>query len=136
MYSWQIVTLEVPLPYELREQILRTILHHHELLSGKGYPLGLSGDEISMEMRLTTVADMFDAMASDIRPHRPKMGRPATLALLRKRHLVERQDVDASVVEALEAIPDAELDDLGTATLDVESCHHTMVAHAPRYLAA
>lgn len=42
---------------------------HHERLDGAGYPLGLKGDEICLEARILTVADVFDALSAD-RPYR------------------------------------------------------------------
>lgn len=42
---------------------------HHERLDGKGYPYGLRSDEISLETRILTVADIFDALSAD-RPYR------------------------------------------------------------------
>jgi HD-GYP domain-containing protein (c-di-GMP phosphodiesterase class II) len=45
------------------------IRHHHEWLNGEGYPDHLKGDEISLEARILSVADAFDAMRTD-RPHR------------------------------------------------------------------
>ncbi|MGB2696177.1 MAG: HD domain-containing phosphohydrolase [Dehalococcoidia bacterium] len=46
------------------------IVHaHHERFDGKGYPRGLSGDEIPLGARIFTVCDAFDAMTSD-RPYR------------------------------------------------------------------
>ncbi|MAA71119.1 MAG: phosphohydrolase [Bermanella sp.] len=38
---------------------------HHERLDGKGYPLGLKGDEISKEARMASVADIYDAITAD-----------------------------------------------------------------------
>ena len=35
---------------------------HHEKFNGKGYPLGIVGDNISIEGRITAVADVFDAL--------------------------------------------------------------------------
>lgn len=43
---------------------------HHERLDGKGYPAGLSGDEISLETRILSTADVFDALTA-ARPYRP-----------------------------------------------------------------
>jgi len=40
-------------------------LEHHEKWNGKGYPQGLKGAEISIEGRITAVADVFDALGSD-----------------------------------------------------------------------
>nr|WP_275856303.1 HD domain-containing phosphohydrolase [Sulfurimonas sp. MAG313] len=38
---------------------------HHEKWNGKGYPLGIKGDEIHIFGRITAVADVFDALGSD-----------------------------------------------------------------------
>lgn len=37
---------------------------HHERLDGKGYPDGLKGDQIPLEVRIITIADAFDSMTS------------------------------------------------------------------------
>jgi HD-GYP domain-containing protein (c-di-GMP phosphodiesterase class II) len=51
---------------------------HHERLDGKGYPRGLKGDEIALETRIITTADIFDALTAE-RPYRAAM--PVTTAL-------------------------------------------------------
>jgi diguanylate cyclase (GGDEF)-like protein len=38
---------------------------HHERPDGTGYPLGLSGDDVSLEARILAVADSYEAMTSD-----------------------------------------------------------------------
>lgn len=48
------------------------IEQHHEREDGKGYPLGLEGREISIEAKIISVADAFDAMTSD-RPYRKSL---------------------------------------------------------------
>jgi putative nucleotidyltransferase with HDIG domain len=40
------------------------IRHHHERYDGRGYPDGISGDQIPLEARILAVADAFDAMTS------------------------------------------------------------------------
>ena len=40
------------------------ILHHHERLDGRGYPMGLVADEIPEFARIIAVADAFDSMTS------------------------------------------------------------------------
>ena len=40
------------------------ILHHHERYDGKGYPVGLKGDDIPLGSRILAVADSLDAMTS------------------------------------------------------------------------
>lgn len=47
-------------------------LTHHEHYDGSGYPLGLAGEEIPLEGRITAVADVFDALLSE-RAYRPAM---------------------------------------------------------------
>lgn len=49
------------------------ILQHHERLDGSGYPQGLAGDNILLEARILSVADVVEAMASH-RPYRLALG--------------------------------------------------------------
>lgn len=39
--------------------------YHHGRWDGKGYPLGLSGENIPLSARIMTVADVFDALYSE-----------------------------------------------------------------------
>jgi putative two-component system response regulator len=57
---------------------LAIVRSHHERLDGKGFPDGLRGDEIPLEVRVVTVADSFDAMTS-VRPYRPALSVPKAL---------------------------------------------------------
>lgn len=50
------------------------VLMHHETPNGKGYPLGLKGDQIPEDARIVGVCDAFDAMTS-ARPYRKGMPR-------------------------------------------------------------
>src|SRR5215203_7551042 len=43
--------------------------HHHERIDGRGYPDGLTGDQISIGAKIVSLADSFDAMTTD-RPYR------------------------------------------------------------------
>ena len=52
--------------------LARVAAAHHERLDGKGYPRGLSGDEIALETRIITTADIFDALTAK-RPYRSAM---------------------------------------------------------------
>ncbi len=46
---------------------------HHERRDGQGYPRGLRGDEIPLEVAIVAVADAYDAMTTD-RPYRAPLG--------------------------------------------------------------
>lgn len=52
---------------------------HHERMDGSGYPRGLKGEEIMLEARIVSVADVVEAMSSH-RPYRPGLGLEAALA--------------------------------------------------------
>ena len=55
--------------------------HHHECVDGSGYPLGLSGDAVSLEGRIVAVADVFDALTSN-RPYKKAWTNDEALAFL------------------------------------------------------
>lgn len=43
---------------------LDIVRHHHEKLTGRGYPDGLGGDAVSEWARMSTIADIFDALTT------------------------------------------------------------------------
>ncbi len=49
--------------------VMNAVLMHQEKFDGSGYPLGISGDAISLLARIITVADVYDALTSN-RPYR------------------------------------------------------------------
>lgn len=57
------------------------ITQHHEKLDGSGYPHGLQGDEILLEARILTVADMVEAISSH-RPYRAALGIDIALEII------------------------------------------------------
>jgi HD-GYP domain-containing protein (c-di-GMP phosphodiesterase class II) len=46
------------------DEALAGIMHHHERIDGRGYPMGLTGEEIPEFARVLAVADAFDSMTS------------------------------------------------------------------------
>ena len=70
---------------------------HHEMVNGKGYPHGLTGDQIPLQAKIVSVADTFDAMTID-RPY--SKGMELAPALERLRSFVGTR-YEADVVEAL-----------------------------------
>ncbi len=59
------------------------ILKHHERWDGKGYPLGLAGEDIPVECRILAIVDAYDAMTND-RPYRKAMPAEESVAELKK----------------------------------------------------
>ncbi len=66
---------------QLPEVVINIILYHHERYDGKGYPLGLKGNDIPIEARIVTVADTYDALTSD-RPYREKVDNKKAIEFL------------------------------------------------------
>lgn len=62
--------------------IAELILRHQEWWNGKGYPLGLVGDQIPLECRILAIADAYDTMTSE-RPYRPALSHDAAMKELR-----------------------------------------------------
>lgn len=78
------------------------VRYHHERWDGKGFPKGLSGDEIPLEARILACADSFDAMTTD-RPYKEKMDlETARQELLR----CSGTQFDPKVVEAMMKVVD------------------------------
>ena len=59
----------------------RIALTHHERWDGSGYPLGLAGENIPLEGRITAVADVFDALSAK-RVYKPAFPLPKCLGIL------------------------------------------------------
>lgn len=57
--------------------------YHHETLDGSGYVLGLQGEEIPIEARITSVADIFDALTSS-RSYKAAWSNHEAFAMLQK----------------------------------------------------
>lgn len=87
-------TLDLPWP------VADMVYQHHEYLDGSGYPCGLQGDEIMLEARIMTVADIVESMSSP-RPYRASLGLHAALTEIRR---MRGQKLDPAVVDACLAL--------------------------------
>jgi putative two-component system response regulator len=97
-------------PLNSLQNCLDIIRHHHEKLNGSGYPDGLMGDEISIEARITAVADIFDALYSK-RPYRDKLPMVKVRQILTEE--AQRGCLDQTIVDALfQLIDTKQLDDI------------------------
>ena len=43
---------------------------HHETLDGKGYPKGLTGDQMSVQAKMMAIADIYEALTASDRPYK------------------------------------------------------------------
>jgi hypothetical protein len=85
-------------------EALNGIMHHHERIDGRGYPMGLAGHEIPEFARVIAVADAFDSMTST-RSYRE--AKSMDLAIDELRHGAGSQ-FDPLIVEAFIAALDVE----------------------------
>ncbi len=70
---------------------------HHEKLDGSGYYHGWTGDRLTLEMRIVTVADIFDALTAR-RPYRDAMPLEHAFKIMQKD---AGRAIDATCLEAL-----------------------------------
>jgi len=81
----------------ISHEIISNVEAHHERYDGKGYPRGLSGEQIPLGARIIAVADMYDALTSE-RPYRLALTSAEALEELQKGAGIQ---FDPAVVEAL-----------------------------------
>ena len=82
-------------------------LHHHERLDGSGYPHGIKGDKLSLEVRILAVCDVVEAMGS-YRPYRPARIRKEVLREIKSGRGTK---YDASIVDVvLQIVENGEFD--------------------------
>ncbi len=68
-------------PIQILKNALPIVRNHHERMDGKGYPDGISGENLSCVVHICIVADAFDAMTSN-RPYRNALDKKAIFAEL------------------------------------------------------
>ncbi|MDB5762621.1 MAG: metal dependent phosphohydrolase [Herminiimonas sp.] len=57
---------------------------HHERMDGKGYPRGLTRDQMSVQARIMGIADIFEALTAKDRPYKPGKTLSESLSILAK----------------------------------------------------
>jgi len=73
--------LNIPWTEEL-SRIAEIVRGHHEKLDGSGYPDGVTGESLSLETRIMTVCDIFDALTASDRPYKKAMPTEKALQIL------------------------------------------------------
>ena len=70
-------------PIHMLHDILPFILYHHERWDGKGYPMGLKGEEIPIGARIISIADTWQALISN-RPYRKAFASKEALEIMKE----------------------------------------------------
>jgi putative two-component system response regulator len=94
--------VKIVTPLESVRAVIPLIRWHHERPNGTGYPDGLSGAEIPFLVRILSVADVYDALASE-RPYRGILPHATCLDILQQD--AARGDLDAELVKAFCQLP-------------------------------
>ena len=81
-------------PIRFLRNLCDIVRHHHEKLDGSGYPDGLKGDQISILVRITTIADIYDALTTD-RPYRRRYSFEEACRILRDM----KNQIDQNIVD-------------------------------------
>ena len=92
------------------EQIALFVLYHHERVDGKGYPAGLSGEDIPMGARIVAVVDAFDAMTSS-RVYRQALEIGEAISRLRDSAGTQ---FDAGVVELFSSVVESDFEEVAS----------------------
>jgi putative nucleotidyltransferase with HDIG domain len=84
-------------PQDMRDVPLMAA-QHHERMDGKGYPLGLGGDQIHVGARIVAAADVFDALTAP-RYYKPAYPIAKTMEIMRS---MTGEHLDPAVFAAVE----------------------------------
>ncbi|GAA5787085.1 HD domain-containing phosphohydrolase [Chitiniphilus shinanonensis] len=99
---------------------------HHERMDGRGYPRGLTRDQMSVPARVMGIADVFEALTARDRPYKPGMQLSQALTILAR--MAREQHVDIDLFEvfvrervwldyAREFLPPEQIDEVDEAAL-------------------
>jgi HD-GYP domain-containing protein (c-di-GMP phosphodiesterase class II) len=87
---------QLPFPRKMRH-IADYASAHHEKIDGTGYPLGLKGDQLSLQSRIIAIADIFEALTAKDRPY--KKGKSLAEALEIMDAMAKDNHIDADLYE-------------------------------------
>jgi putative nucleotidyltransferase with HDIG domain len=103
--EWTVVKRHPAISQQILERIpsfapIATIAgRHHERLNGTGYPLGLKSDQLSLDDRIVSMADVYGTLSEE-RPYRPALPAEKVISIITSN---APQELDADCLEALVA---------------------------------
>lgn len=87
---------KLPFPKKIKN-VPQIAAAHHEKISGKGYPLGLKGDQIGLQARIMALADVFEALTAHDRPYKKAKRMTEVVKILES--CVKFEELDGDVVK-------------------------------------
>lgn len=109
MQRHPVIAARILMTYDVSDELIATVLHHHETYDGHGYPDQLAGDTIPLGARLLTVADVFDALTSARTYKEPLPLQDARDRIARSAGAMFDPAVAHAFIEMLDANPDFQL---------------------------
>lgn len=83
------------------EEIPKWAASHHEFLDGSGYPRHLKGEDLALETKMITVADVYDALTATDRPYKKPISQEKALKILKE--MADDGKLDGHLVDSLAA---------------------------------
>lgn len=95
-----VVTIDMlkalPFPKEL-SNVVEYAGAHHERVDGKGYPNGLTGDQMSIPAKIMAIADIFEALTANDRPYKEPKKLSKVLSIMQ--HMKNTGHIDPDLYE-------------------------------------
>ncbi|MBT8116186.1 MAG: HD-GYP domain-containing protein [Gammaproteobacteria bacterium] len=129
-FGMEILDNTPDLPPVVREMLLT----HHERINGKGYPAGLSGDQIPVSGRIAAIIDCYDAMISS-RPYRKKISPVEAISILYNwRNIDFQEDLIEQFIQCIGAYPTGSLVELSSGQVGIVMSQNRVRRLYPRIL--
>jgi len=77
---------------------------HHERMDGKGYPKGLTREQMSVQARVMGIADIFEALTARDRPYKPGMKLSQAMSIMHRFSKNGHIDPDLFEIFALQGV--------------------------------
>lgn len=87
---------QLPWPQHLK-RVTEFAGGHHERMDGKGYPKGLTREQMSPQARMMGIADIFEALTASDRPYKKGMKLSQSLSIMQR--MKDEQHIDADLFE-------------------------------------
>lgn len=87
---------KIPLPKHLKN-VPEFAGGHHERMDGKGYPKGLTREQMSVQARAMAIADIFEALTAKDRPY--KQAKPLSEALMILKNMKDNNHIDPDLYD-------------------------------------
>ncbi len=88
--------LQIPWTDDLKD-VPEIAYRHHEKLNGTGYPIGLKANQISIQSRVMTIADIYDALTAPDRPYKASLPNEKAIDILKLE--AKENNIDQSLLD-------------------------------------